>query len=163
MEITNEIKAKIFAQYIPYFIGTPAALAICQVIENYIISGINNKKFPDHRIELKPLSAISNEDAIEVAKIFHPGNDACQILRKNKQGDLFIIDIDSSHSVEYSLQVEFNFSGQGNIHSHEYSSYIKESNVTEAYQYLQSRGYALPYMNYTVEDLINANVYKIIE
>jgi hypothetical protein len=31
------------------------------------------------------------------------------------------------------------------------------------YQYLQARQYALPYLGYTVEDLIELNVFKIVE
>ncbi len=32
-----------------------------------------------------------------------------------------------------------------------------------AYQYLQSKGYALPYLNYSVEDLVEAGIYELIK
>ncbi len=32
-----------------------------------------------------------------------------------------------------------------------------------AYQYLQPKGYALPYMDYSVEDLVEAGIYELIK
>lgn len=145
--ISNEIKAKIYSQYLPYFIGTPAALAICQVIENYIIAGINNKKLQDHRIELKSLSAISDEDAIQLIKISCINGGEHRILINGK--------IETENGIT-SIPHIF-----GGAH---YTDYINERSISlHVGQYLQSRGYALGYMNYTVEDLVKLNVYKIIE
>lgn len=63
MEITNEIKAKVFAQYLGqkvWYNGTGST--------NSIMDG--NKLYSnDYKLLLRPLSAITDEDAIEVANL----------------------------------------------------------------------------------------------
>lgn len=49
---------------------------------------------------------------------------------------------------------DFLFEGSYEPHSYQ---------VLEAYQYLQSKGYALPFMGYTVEELIEAGWIKLIQ
>lgn len=64
MEITNEIKAKVFGQYLSYFADQPTRFAFLKIIEN-LLNGVGVK----YRIELKPLSTISDEDFIEASKL----------------------------------------------------------------------------------------------
>lgn len=130
MKISNEIKAKIYSQYLPYFIGNPSGLLICVLIGKYI-TAMEDKKIPDYRIELKRLAAISDEDAIEVAKLL------------GEEGDLL-------------------YWGKYMCDKFTSNDKISVKKVTVIHQYLQSRGYAMPYLNYSVEDLIEANVYKIV-
>lgn len=64
MEITNEIKAKVFGQYLSYFADQPTRFVFLKIIEN-LLNGVAVK----YRIELKPLSTISDEDFIEASKL----------------------------------------------------------------------------------------------
>jgi hypothetical protein len=71
-------------------------------------------------------------------------------LRKDNKG-YFKIDVDSSSSLEVSLAIELYFnkaygtSYSSNVHGCEYNSLINELAHISVYQYLQSKGYAMPY------------------
>lgn len=120
--ITEEIKAKIFAQY--YY---------CQVLGKYIDSDeldpieIMNTCLVDY-IELNLLSNINDEYAIGVSKIF---------------GEVQVL-CDELHSDRGKRIIK---SGKENF---------------KLLQYLQSKGYALPYLDYSVNDLVELGVYKLI-
>lgn len=107
---------------------------------------------------LTPLSAITDEDAIEVAKMYHPGNDRCTILRK--QDFIFTIDVDSSSSVEFSLEIELDFSRTfqhsylSKIHGRTYGGEFPDRSFLCISDFLRSKGYALPWRQYSVEQLI---------
>ncbi len=130
MKIT-EIKIIIFAQYWMQKIGITKFTHRLQINR----SNIGNID----KISVKPLSAITDEDAIEVTKIAYKGRwdlppDEKQLLVLGKQAvrDLFF-----NHG---SFPMSHNF-------------FI--------FQYLQSKGYALPYLNYSVEELVEAGVYLL--
>jgi hypothetical protein len=120
-------------------------------IEKLTISNFEMIVFSSHRKLIQtPLQKITDEHAIEVAKLYHPGNDRCEVLRKDNKG-YFKIDVDSSSSLESSLVIELNFykaygtSYSSNIHGGDYNSLINELAHISVYQYLQSKGYAIPY------------------
>ena len=77
MEITNEIKARIFASYFGceyqiYFEGAPTRKA---KIDGYHLATIMHhpsNENTERKLLLSPLSAITDDDAIEVAKIIIP-------------------------------------------------------------------------------------------
>lgn len=93
-----------------------------------------NWEMLDTKILLTPLSKISDYDAIEVAIIngYNRSYDD-----KIKLGRDFITDIILNNG-----------------------SFLS-NNILVIYQYLQSKGYALPYMDYSVEDLVELGVYKL--
>ncbi len=119
MEITNDIKAKVFAQYLgqkyndgdleePQIFPVEAETFSC--FELYP-NGMNSAK-----LILKPLSAITDEDAIEVARIlgYHPTQEKGTIGRR----------FANSFSEVWHSQKPFD--------------------LLCAFQYLQSKGYDLP-------------------
>jgi hypothetical protein len=113
MEIDNEIKDKVFALYLGQRIR--------------FINSRNNDwsvLMPSHlyldnefKIILKPLSAITDEDAVEVAQIIMGGFEAL------KNGKAFIKQIDKRESMVL------------NFHP---------LSTLQAFQFLQSKGYDLP-------------------
>jgi len=95
MEITNEIKAKVFAQYLgqkckiknfePIYVLSHAGIAHIGITDE-----VNNVGSPcgfnEIEILLKPLSQISDEDAIEVAKIQYKSIDAERLYHNAETG-----------------------------------------------------------------------------
>lgn len=116
--ITNEIKTKVFAQYLGQQFQTKLnddsvknyTLDITEMFKFYNSIGFDNVK-----LILKPLSSITDEDAIEISKMFlTDGN---------------------------SLQSKIEF-GKGVAYHYELGSYYTNRPI-EIYQFLQSKGYDL--------------------
>lgn len=121
MEISNEIKAKVFAQYLGQRI-------LVKSLTNYTCDLVLNNPYNDHRngmelksaifnnaiLILKPLSQISDEDAIEVAHIGY-GVERKQKINENKD--------------RYIKNVKI---------------YFLNNPTAFVYQFLQSKGYDLP-------------------
>lgn len=124
---------------------------------NGCISGKNyTPEITDTRLLLTPLDQITDEDAIEVAKIltettkvsedvFYDTNRKCTMVLFNglnvsfyRDGSLLISDEDM---YEYEEMLSLR--------------YLK------AYQYLQSKGYALLWMQYSVHQLIEEGVLRL--
>ena len=130
-ENTLENKTKFFAQYWGQDL-------LCRVIfgknKNEIImhntpcSNLKLGEIIDSYLELKPLSQISDEDAIKISKEFH------------------IFKSDIRNSVKELFQ-EFDVLGLS----------------METGDYLRSKGYALPWMDLSVEDLIEYGWIKLKE
>ena len=158
-EITPENKAKFFAQYwgqkiAHYSDGNNARYTVC--VGKYPFSSI-------HHIILKPLSSISDEDAIDVAKIVHSTSF-----------------LNHKHKWEVDVDVEYGFktvSAKGSYHSFDIdiiddghvSMYdgdnptLSTLNHYGALDLLRSRGYALPYMGLPVKEMIEAGWIKLID
>lgn len=153
--ITSDVKAKIFAQYIGQRFLTPAIVEpsdlfkvtyeTCSKIqeEDFLFSGI--------QIVLKSLQNISDEDAIEMAEIFGGVNSPSVNL--NRPTDL------QNEDIHFSVQV---FVKESKFMSYSTPKYWSDGYGVKAYQWLASKGYALPYMDYSVEDLVELGVYKLI-
>ncbi len=142
--ITNEIKARVFAQYMPN------TILINGEESNFVSinrSGrINRSEHnPDAcQLILKPLSAITDEDAIRCSK--YSGWD---------------LEITSDSSRQSCIDCGKRVAGE---YQRNYSkACINGTEWLQIYQYLQSKGYALPYMEYSVEDLVKAGIYKLEE
>jgi len=108
-----------------------------------------NLNHPDFYIEVTPLSKITNEDAIAVAKIFHPEwenptityNDETTTTVTNGRtsyGDIVDIYADGEIFPE---------------ESNKYASYF----FLKAYDYLRSKGYLIPWREYTCEQILDNN------
>lgn len=104
---------------------------------------------------LKPLSSISDEDAVEVTRIalnaaqyeefdtcVHRGSFLVEV-RVSNEGNAFTVYI--PHDTE---ELEMNFYGI-------------RGNAGKIIDFLRSKGYALPYLDWTVEELVEAGVYKL--
>lgn len=83
-------------------------------------------------IEVKSLLKITDNDAVEVAKMFTSD--------------------ESYHTVDF---------GKNRLKGWEYKQFVSTTWL-EVIQFLLSKGYALPYRQHTVEELVKAKVYKLI-
>lgn len=152
------LKIKFISQYLGQevvpFLNTDNDIKIIELTPSMLVQNID-----DLHLMLTPLSLITNEDVIGVAKIYHPGNDRCKILQKNNL--CFVVDVDSSSSTDYSLEIDldfsrpYNYNYENSFHQRQYKSGLTDLSHIRVYQYLQSKGYALPWNNYSVEELIN--------
>lgn len=164
-QINNETIAAFFAQYwgqevmiveqsskiVREEIG-PESIILCYYANAYL--------------HLKPLSQISDEDAIEVAKII---NDAPFITHKKWQVEKYTkaeagcdgVKVFARHSARYYT---FDFDGQfdhlDEDTDHEMLGYC---DFPAAYDFLRSRGYALPFRGLSVNEMKEAGWLKLTE
>ena len=156
-ENTLENKAKFFAQYwgqhVLYFTSD-----FLRKIDNLTLDSIEN----DDYLELKPLSQISDEDAINVAKLVSP----MLFEGRGKNGGHYI---DKSETWWYSVK----HNGKTLMVDIDLDGYIFEYDEVEEYKrpshsligtdYLRSKAYALPYMDLSLEDLVEYGWIKLKE
>ena len=157
LENTLENKAKFFAQYwgqhVLYFSSD-----FLRKIDNLTLDSIEN----DDYLELKHISQISDEDAINVAKLVSP----MLFEGRGKNGGHYI---DKSETWWYSVK----HNGKTLMVDIDLDGYIFEYDEVEEYKrpsrsligtdYLRSKGYALPWMDLSVEDLIEYGWVKLKE
>ena len=134
-ENTLENKARFFAQYygqhVLYFSSD-----FLRKIDNLTLDSVEN----DDYLELKPLSQISDEDAIEVSKIFGLGHLSGAI--KELILSIFRTSINDSGTTSSTNGIK---------------------NWLHVFDYLRSKGYALPWMDLSVEDLVEYGWVKLKE
>lgn len=146
MKISNETKAKILAPYV----------GSARIVNNYagwllnygdlcsiVLSNLYSKAY----IEVIPLSKITDEDALSIATAF-----GCVVAEVSKRTKDCILMIDDSYEIQIS------YDGYICVRK---NKELYNQKVLIAYQMLQLKGYALPYMKYSVEDLVEAGVYKL--
>lgn len=151
MENTLENKEKFFALY--------WGQEVLKANKNHEIAWViglgGNKPVMQEYLELKPLSSITDEDAIEVVKLkmFHDNVDINDIIdikiakSSDKKGYFLSLEGIVQHK-RWNDFVERVFLGEEKI----YSFYI---------DFLRSKGYALPYMGLIVEKLIEYGWVKL--
>jgi hypothetical protein len=123
-----EMKARFFAQYWGQRVGF--------VVNDMGDWEVGKCKFIDY-LELTPLSQITDEDAIEVAKI--AGNSSYMDDRRAFNGRLLMQEF---------LRKQSNVYGESWLH---------------VFDYLRSKGYALPYMGILVEEMVKYGWIKLKE
>ncbi len=147
MKITDEIKAKVFAQYlgskakseddaivIVYGIMLPESSPLEEnfhvlTYEDHL--GHNQEMIEDVTLLLKPLSSITDEDAIELCKMFGFVNS--KIVDRN---DYKIALNDDSYTVVISYK--------GEVTVFKNQQVFNEYFAFHAYQFLISKGYDMP-------------------
>lgn len=136
-EITIENKARFFAQYWGQpLIGMSRVDKQYAPIEGYPLD--NYKVLEDCFLELKPLSQITDEDAIEVARLQLSGT---------KEEDIKL-HFDPSDP-EFAVCTSY--------HRNDYYEVVN----SQSYQYLQSKGYALPWMGLSVNEMVKVGWIKL--
>lgn len=148
MENTLENKSKFFALYLSQHVvkwhkrnsHTPAYLHF---------SLLDVKNINKEYLELKPLSSISDEDAIEVARLCGLAN-AC--IRESTEDRLGLYDD------TYILRINYN----GYIYLLKSGSLYHQMTL-RCYDFLRSKGYALPWMGLSVEEQVNRGWVKLKE
>lgn len=134
MENNLENKSKFFALYWGFKCLRNELLN--DNIPAHKVDTSNCKGLPQQYLELKPLSQISDEDKIHICSLLGIAN------YKDAYGfeDLFV-------SVNNNIQ-----------------SYLSDDSIDftlECYDYLRSRGYALPWMGLSVEQLVEYGWVKL--
>ncbi|WP_099368054.1 hypothetical protein [Sphingobacterium sp. 1.A.4] len=113
---------------------------------------------------LKPLSSISDEDAIEVAKImtFHDGKGL--IIERKKNGEIEMYDRynDEPHFLNTLFFVPDPFEIFSRDDNRNWFQYDAER-ISEACDYLRSKGYALKWLDKSVEDQLSDGWIKLKE
>ena len=161
-EITLKNKAKLFAQYWGqdcFFCGRP------EQKEAYMVNQFREmiQKYPViSYLQRKPLSQITDEDAIEVAEIinisnydfiesFEDSNTTAikSIVTSKKDGDCYggIVYIYKDGTIYWDYHNKDKY-GESEIR------------LLMAYDFLRSKGYALPWMGLSVEGMVEAGWIK---
>ena len=137
-EINNENKAKFFALYLNQKV-------LCDNLRsNERLDKSWNWSHKDFWIQLKPLSSISDEDATWIAKVYGGFYDTKEDLKDYKDHiNLALIEDDEE--------------------AHNWWDHIGFQTMIQVNDYLRSKGYALPWMGLSVEDIVEAGWIKLIE
>ena len=154
IEITNDVKAKMFALYLGQRIKysgihwnyTYVWLEVVSLIERSIQSvykdpqgSEQNADFDDHVIILKPLSKITDEDAIMVGQLCGIGLDnECIVFERD--AERVIVEQKKPTGIQCWIWYDAEFFLENSFKEKSISSHTP----IEAYQYLLSRGYDLP-------------------
>ncbi len=145
-ENTLENKAKFFAQYWGQHLIIMGSFL--RKIDNLTLDSIENDDF----LELKPLSQISDEDVIQgITYLYNITREALGEILEIKHYDTF--------SSITTIGIGCNFKTSRSIH---HWRGTKKIGSVEA-DYFRSKGYALHYMDLSVEDLIEYGWVKLEE
>lgn len=182
-EINNENKAKFFALYWGQEIFryrnvdkiSPQAINIH--VDYYTLNP--TVVFEFGYIVLKPLSSISDEDAIEVAKICHQMDNGWEIVKRNNT-EFGSVHLHRKGNVNDIYHTSITFHYAEVIANHHFLKTedddavsfkvnIGKINLTEKkpvpyiaiVDYLRSKGYALPWMGLSVEEMVEAGWIKL--
>ena len=171
-ENTLENKAKFFAQYfsqhVLYFSSD-----FLRKIDNLTLDSVEN----DDYLELKPLSQITDEDINFVAKVCHQvPNLTFEIKRQD--GIVHATSVDK-YGIERHICINFKYATincniripDANDKLISYKVNIAEIHMNasrvvgyiQSLDYLRSKGYAVPYMDLSVEDLVEYGWIKLKE
>lgn len=137
-EINSQNKAKFFAQYWGQKIVKDKASQILFISPNI------NMEHDSWFLELKPLSSISDEDAEEIGKLYGGFYQTSEDLQDYKDHVYLALIEDDEEA--YNMWDHIGFQDM--------------SHVTD---YLRSRGYALPWMGLSVEEMVDAGWIKLTE
>lgn len=110
--------------------------------------GWGNYPIEDLTLLKRPLSSITDEEAIEMFKYMGLLG---EVLGRDNDCVHFLVDDETSVRLWFDGEILSNENIQGNG----WPIYLS------AYQYLNSRGFALPYLDWSVEELVKENVYKL--
>ena len=175
MKNTLENKAKFFAQY-----WGQEVLFHNNLNQNLIIHGYNlfNLPLEEYFLELKPLSSISDDDAIEVAKLAHQINDGWEIEKRDPKtiflkrngnvNDVFGLRIGLFYSADMTAWHRF-MPTKRREKTEQYPVNLCIYNLTDTkplpyiaiVDYLRSKGYALDWNGISVKEQIELGWIKL--
>lgn len=175
--ITYSIKCKVFAQYIGnkcaeykdelYFLD-----GIRDIYYNDDVDMIQNVYLTDShdimrcnkftsiskcKLILTPIKDISHDDIMQVAKICHH-----DYVRRIKKYDEYIeLEIDDCNDLLLYYDGRICTTWRENVSCKDVESEQQLTTYLKCIDFLRSKGYALPYMEYSVDDLVKLNIYKL--
>lgn len=156
-ELTQTAKARFFAQYW-------GQTFINGINGHSVLSFIDINDISLGRIEaailLKPLSSITDEDAIEVAIMLRPMSfemhpRGWHIERTERE-----IEITHNQSI---YEFDIDFMGSIGVDNGQSWEYMGNTEYLNAYDFLRSKGYALPFIGLSVEEMVQAGWLKLSE
>lgn len=171
--ITSKIKARIFAPYVG--VATLINNEYNDILDYNDLQFLDTEYHKNSYIELKPFLSITDEDAIEVAKVVMKRHDKhytdvdYKVIEKGGSDKYKFIDIKVKAKEEFcpiAIRIDEKSVSVMKMSYGENKTFFKDTDLFApetftAYQILISKGYALPYMGYSVEDLIKEGVYKL--
>lgn len=146
-ELTKELKEKFVTQYWGQKVAIYKSDTAIKLVVGHHSVNINDID----KVVLKSLYAITDEDAIEVARLLYGDSNDFEI-EFNSAG---ITSVSPFGLPCYGPTVNIHWNGVLNYERANSEDYYF------AYQYLQSKGYALPWMGYSVEELVEAGWVKL--
>jgi hypothetical protein len=115
-------------------------------------------RFNDSYLFLKPLTSITDEDAVELVKLFRDKRLFSHVNRTKIYSEFFFkkseIEELSGCIINRRIYKDFSFDDFT-------TQNLAPKDFLNIYQYLHSKGYALPWMDLSVEDLIEYGWIKI--
>lgn len=161
-KIENSTLEKIFAMYL----GEKFRFKELDYINKRVTIG---DAFKGVSLILKSLSDISEKDIINLLKTVNDEKSKYKIKLHSKGSFDAIYQINDSNFKESALWLQIYFDDccfslfRGSDFRDANELHLSKSSVFEAYQNIQASGYALPYMGYSVKDLVKLKVYKLTE
>lgn len=161
MKPSNEEKARFFAQYWKQRVLCSVLHGGIVKVESYFLHK-DNLQNGDHLI-LKPLSSISDEDAIEVARMsVDTERNITGIKRTENSVSVKMTDTINVHQ-RYNVKLWMSGNIEVRAKSGENWVYNHNWNQISIFDYLRSKGYALPFNGHTVEEMIEWGWLKLKE
>jgi hypothetical protein len=160
-EINNENKAKFFALYW----GQNVLFDHQANLGPYPINNSRNWSHEAHQLYLKPLSKISDEEMQCLAQIEGYGQEESyfgKVIRNENMAYLEIIEDDEFDMISrFQVFMKSGFIEYNNMQSYEDNRTC--GITTSSYDFLRSKGYALPYLGLSVDEMIEAGWIKSTE
>ena len=135
--LVASVKSRFFAQYW----GTKT-IYVGGVGKVEVGNGGWDLKHPDFFLQLKSLSNYTDEDAIAVEKIWRKSDNRIEEYFKENE---------SNYKIVGRLLIKF----WGKEEKLNFQNRIDHRTIQHITEYLRSKGYALPFMEYSVDDLIS--------
>lgn len=121
-------------------------------------------------LELKQLKNITDEEAIEIYAICDqrngkPNENEYDVTRIKDKYKIVSVRITRLDVLDEHVNIEIKAGDVVRFFDNGVKQVIEERLKNQAYifQYLISRGYALPYLEYTVEQLVSEGIYKLLD
>jgi len=165
MEMTSENKAKFFAQYLrqPVYVNknwNKFEGSIAHLDCTYLQTGSNG--LMEGYLFLKPISSISDEDAVEACKVAYNLSFSYGAKWVTETDPVIGYMTVKSHMSHHSFDIDFE-SGLVEQYQDEFNESGNLMNHYAVCDYLRSKGYALPWMGLSVGEMVEASWIKLQE
>lgn len=159
-KLTDEIRLAIFQQNIGSDIQITdlsdneysTLIGIDQYHENHILTPSFPEPVGSCVLLKRPLSSITDEEAKAILSIINSDHIFVKVVRDKSK-----VEIECKIANESFRWIHLFNGGDIIMRENSGAEYLK------IYQYLHSRGFTLPYLDWSVEELVSNNVYKLIE
>lgn len=122
-------------------------------VDEFYIMKVANSTLPAF---LTPLSQITDEDAIEITKISICRDPFVVHVRRHESGEIEIENISQHSTWTLFISDVWIYFQCGSSRS-----YVDSTSMLEIYDYLRSKGYALPWMGLSVDELVEYGWVKL--